>query len=123
MKGPRCCVAALAVRAPALLKECRDSRRQVCRRTASGGAGGMLCGSLLGGPLVIGKIVLFLGFVIGAAIFSIALIGAPASGSAASEMPKGATAASADCHVEEFALDEGYGITRKMTRNICGGVE
>lgn len=67
-----------------------------------------------------GKIVLFLGVVIGAAIFSIALIGAPSSGSVAGEMPKGAATASAGCHIEEFALDEGYGISRKTTRTVCG---
>jgi hypothetical protein len=73
---------------------------------------------------VMGKIVLFLGVVIGAAIFSIALIGAPATGSIASEMPKGLHAsAPANCQVEEFALDEGYGVTRKTTRTVCGGVE
>jgi gas vesicle protein len=69
-----------------------------------------------------GKIVLFLGVVIGAAIFSIALIGAPASGSVAREMPKSASAP-ANCHVEEVALDEGYGVSRRTTRTICGGVE
>jgi hypothetical protein len=70
-----------------------------------------------------GKIVLFLGVVIGAAIFSIALIGAPSSGSVAGEMPKSTTTASAGCHIEEFALDEGYGISRKMSRTVCGGAE
>ena len=67
-----------------------------------------------------GKVVLFLGVVIGAAIFSIALVGAPANGSAASEVQKSVqTGATSGCHVEEFALDEGYGVTRKMTRTVC----
>ncbi len=71
-----------------------------------------------------GKVVLLLGVVIGAAIFSIALVGAPANGSAASEMqPSAQVGAAAGCHIEEFALDEGYGITRKMTRTVCSGVE
>ncbi|MEJ0051610.1 MAG: hypothetical protein WDN02_10460 [Methylovirgula sp.] len=71
-----------------------------------------------------GRIVLFLGAVIGAAIFAIALVGAPANGSAASEVQKSVqTNAAGGCHIEEFALDEGYGITRKMTRTVCQGME
>ncbi|HEY0147249.1 MAG TPA: hypothetical protein VGB93_14100 [Methylovirgula sp.] len=71
-----------------------------------------------------GKIVLFLGAVISAAIFSIALVGAPANGSAASEVQKNVqTGAAGGCHVEEFALDEGYGVTRKMTHTVCKGME
>ncbi len=71
-----------------------------------------------------GRIVLFLGAVIGAAIFSIALVGAPANGSAASEMqPSAQTSAAAGCHAEEFALDEGYGVTRKMTRTVCSRMQ
>jgi gas vesicle protein len=67
-----------------------------------------------------GKIILFLGVVIGAAIFSIALIGAPAAGSVAREMQTSSqTGVSAGCHVEEFALDEGYGVSRKTTRTVC----
>jgi hypothetical protein len=68
-----------------------------------------------------GKVVLFLGVVIGAAIFAVALIGAPAGESlAAREAQPGV---SASCHIEEFALDEGYGISRKIARHVCGGVE
>jgi hypothetical protein len=101
-------------------KKGRDSERPVCRRTASAGVDGMVM-ELLWGSGGMGKIVLFLGVVIGAAIFAIALVGAPSSGSVASEMPKSVAAAS--CHVEEFALDEGYGVSRKLTRTICGGAD
>ncbi len=71
-----------------------------------------------------GKVVLFLGVVIGAAIFSIALIGAPAAGSVAREVQTSVrTSASVGCHIEEFSLDEGYGVTRKIARTVCSGVE
>jgi len=68
-----------------------------------------------------GKVVLFLGVVIGAAIFAVALIGAPAGESLAAREAQ--PAISAGCHVEEFALDEGYGISRKIARHVCGAVE
>lgn len=65
-----------------------------------------------------GKIVLFLGLVTGAAIFAIALIGAPAgSGVAAQAAP------AAGCHTEEIAVDEGYGVSRKIVRTICSESE
>ncbi len=71
-----------------------------------------------------GKFVLFLGVVIGAAIFSIALIGAPANGSVAREVQTSVqSSASVGCHIEEFALDEGYGVSRKMARTVCSGME
>ncbi len=74
-----------------------------------------------GDKSVIGKIVLFLGVVIGAAIFAVALIGAPAGGGlAAREAQPGV---SSGCHIEEFALDEGYGVSRKIARHVCASVE
>jgi hypothetical protein len=73
-----------------------------------------------GGKSVIGKFVLFLGVVISAAIFAIALIGAPAGGSLAAREVQ--PVAAIGCHVEEFALDEGYGVTRKIDRHVCPGL-
>jgi hypothetical protein len=64
-----------------------------------------------------GKIVLLLGLVTGAAIFAIALIGAPAgSGLAAREAQAASTIG---CHAEEIAVDEGYGISRKISHTVC----
>ena len=66
------------------------------------------------------KVILVLGLVTGLAMFAIAVIGAPAKGgSAAPEQ----TAAATGCGVEEFALDEGYGISRKVLRRRCAVAE
>ena len=70
---------------------------------------------------MIGKIVLFLGMVVSAAIFAVALVGAPASSSVAAREAQ--PILSAGCHTEQIALDEGYGVSRKIVRNICPGLE
>lgn len=64
-----------------------------------------------------GKIVLFFGLVTGAAIFMVALIGAPAGSEVAAHEAQPA----AGCHVEQFALDEGYGVSRQIARHVCPG--
>lgn len=70
------------------------------------------------GKSIMGKIVLFFGLVTGAAIFVVALIGAPDGGQvAAHEAQPGA-----GCHVEQFALDEGYGVSRQVARHVCSGL-
>ncbi len=63
-----------------------------------------------------GKVVLFLGLVTGAAMFAIALTGAPAAGGVPA---REAQPAAAGCHVEEFALDEGSDVSRKAVRPSC----
>jgi hypothetical protein len=68
-----------------------------------------------------GKIVLFLGLVTSAAIFAVALIGAPGSGGVAAREAQAASATG--CHTEEIAVDEGYGVTRKTSHLVCTGVE
>ncbi len=65
------------------------------------------------------KIVLFLGLVTSAAIFAVALIGAPAGEGVAAREAQPATG----CHVEQFALDEGYGVSREVTRHVCPGAQ
>lgn len=64
-----------------------------------------------------GKIVLFLGLVTSAAIFAIALIGAPATGGVAAREAQAATPIG--CRAEEIAIDEGYGISRKISHMVC----
>jgi len=68
-----------------------------------------------------GKIVLFLGLVTSAAIFAIALIGAPAGGSVAAR--EAAAVSAIGCHAEDIAVDEGYGVSRKISHTVCSGAE
>lgn len=68
-----------------------------------------------------GKIVLFLGLITSAAIFAIALIGAPAAGGVAAQEAQAAPAMG--CHTEEIAVDEGYGVSRKIVHTICSDTE
>jgi hypothetical protein len=66
-----------------------------------------------------GKIVLFLGLVTSAAICAVALVGAPAGAGVSAHEAQ----ATGGCHVEQFALDEGYGVSRQVTRHVCPGVD
>lgn len=66
------------------------------------------------------KVILVLGLVTNLAIFAIAVIGAPAKGGSAD---RERTAAASGCSVEEFALDEGYGVSRKALRRRCAVAE
>ncbi len=63
------------------------------------------------------KLVIGLGLVISLAIFAIAMSGAPASIGAVRSTP--AQRAAQPCNVEEFALDEGYGVSRTVLRRSC----
>lgn len=65
------------------------------------------------------KLVLGLGLITSLAMLAIAIIGAPA-GVAAGNRGEVVRAATANgCSVEEYALDEGYGISRKIQRSNC----
>lgn len=66
------------------------------------------------------KVILVLGLVTSFAIFAIAVIGAPAKGGGAAREQ---TAAASGCNFEEFALDEGYGVSRKVLRRRCAEAE
>lgn len=64
------------------------------------------------------KLILGLGLVTSLAIFAIALMGAPATSEDGA--PKiVAQKATRACSVEEFSLDEGYGVSRKVERRAC----
>jgi hypothetical protein len=72
------------------------------------------------------KVVFALGIVIGLAILAIAVTGGPpSSGVEAREtsiheaVTHAASAPAARCATSEIALDEGYGISRKIVRQIC----
>jgi hypothetical protein len=64
-----------------------------------------------------GKIILFFGLVTSAAIFAVALIGAPAGEAVAAREVHPANG----CYIEQFSLDEGYGISRQGRRHVCSG--
>lgn len=100
-------------------KRRRALRRKVRHRTDSFATPGILgTFASTSGKSIMGKIVLFFGLVTGAAMFAIALIGAPAGESAAAQAEP-----ANGCHVEQFALDEGYGVSRQITRHVCPGTE
>jgi len=100
-------------------KRRRAFRRKVRHRTDSfAGLGIVHTLASTSGKSIMGKIVLFFGLVTGAAIFMVALIGAPASGEVAAHEVQPA----AGCHVEQFALDEGYGVSRQVARHVCPGL-
>jgi hypothetical protein len=66
------------------------------------------------------KLVIGLGFATSLAIFAIAMLGASATGNDVArkdEAPKAASAAG--CTLEELTLDEGYGVSRTVTRRTC----
>jgi hypothetical protein len=64
------------------------------------------------------KVVFVLGFGIGLAILAIAMTGSPqASGVTAPDVH--AAMSAAHCSLHEVALDEGYGISRKVLQRVC----
>jgi hypothetical protein len=70
------------------------------------------------------KVVFGLGFVISLAILAIAMTGEPSAGGIdthASLMRDTAahTLAQAHCSTREVALDEGYGVSRKVVQRTC----
>jgi hypothetical protein len=76
--------------------------------------------------MIMAKVVFALGFVIGLAILGIAVIGGPRpSGVEAHETDmhglatRSAAMTEVRCAVREIALDQGYGVTRKIMRRIC----
>ncbi|QAY96063.1 hypothetical protein CWB41_10250 [Methylovirgula ligni] len=99
-------------------KRRRALRRKVRQRTDSFARLGIVgTFASTSGKSIMGKIVLFFGLVTGAAIFMVALIGAPAGSEVAAHEAQPATG----CHVEQFALDEGYGVSRQIARHVCPG--
>jgi hypothetical protein len=70
------------------------------------------------------KVVFGLGFITGFAMFAVALLGPPAaSGVTAREGAPEAGTPSTGCGVQEFALDEGYGVSRKVVTRNCAAAE
>ncbi len=67
------------------------------------------------------KVIFALGFGIGLAILAIAVTTPQASGVAASDVH--AAMSAAHCSLHEVALDEGYGITRKVLQRVCSVAE
>jgi hypothetical protein len=65
------------------------------------------------------KLVLGLGLITSLAMLAIAIIGAPASGAAGSRGEPLHSATINGCNIQEYALDEGYGISRKVQRSTC----
>lgn len=71
------------------------------------------------------KVVFGLSVVITLAILAIATIGGPRSGGVEAhatdlrEANRSAAMSEVRCAIREVALDEGYGITRKVMRRIC----
>jgi hypothetical protein len=72
------------------------------------------------------KIILGFGLVTSLAIlFAIATIGAPATGGVTARIsePQQMAIATDGCSTEEVALDEGYGVSRKIIRRKCKDAE
>ena len=67
------------------------------------------------------KIVFGLGFVISLAILAIAMTGEPSAGGVEAQagVISNAAIAKAHCATREVSLDEGYGVTRKVTQSSC----
>jgi hypothetical protein len=65
------------------------------------------------------KVVFGLGFVISLAILAIAVTGSPSSGSDVEARASLMHDADAHCGTREIALDQGYGISRKVVQRVC----
>jgi hypothetical protein len=71
------------------------------------------------------KVVFSLGLITGFAMFVVALIGpSSTTGVAAQEsVAQGARTMANGCSVEELALDEGYGVSRKVVTRKCAAAD
>jgi hypothetical protein len=72
--------------------------------------------------MTIARFVSLLGLFIVCAILAIAMGGTPRSGDLEARESDAAVSAK-NCHSEEIALDEGYGVTRREVRRICAAAD
>lgn len=68
------------------------------------------------------KLIFVLGFGIGLAILAIAVTAGPQASTVAAPDVHAAMSAS-HCSLREVALDEGYGISRKVLQRVCAVTE
>ncbi len=66
------------------------------------------------------KVVLGLGIMIGIALLSIAVTAGSQSGGVEA---RATSMTNHDCSMREVALDQGYGISRKIVRKVCSVTE
>ena len=66
------------------------------------------------------KVVFGLGIVIGVALLAIAVTAGPQAGGVEAHA---ASVMNRDCSLHEVALDQGYGISRKVVRKVCSMAE
>ena len=64
------------------------------------------------------KVIFVLGFGIGLAILAIAMTASPQASTVAAPDVHAAMSA-AHCSLQEVALDEGYGVTRRVVQRVC----
>jgi hypothetical protein len=72
--------------------------------------------------MTIARFVSLLGLFIVCAILAIAIGGTPRSGDVEAR-ESDASINAKNCHTEEIALDEGYGVSRKEVRRICSAAD